>query len=260
MEFLPPAELPDDEYPFILNTGRQMYHWHTGTMTRRSFGLDARESDAHGRAQPGGRRRAGVQDGDPIAISSRRGRITIAARSRIAWRGTRCSCQCTIVRRRRTCSRIPRSTRTQAFRSSRCALCKLTPVVDHTRGSVPCTARTHGSGIADRSRTGHRCVQRARVRDRSRARVRGRERRASSRVASPSSTRPHPRFSKPRAHACCPSSADVSKEGEADRSRATAEESLGPIDILVANAGGPPSTLFESTSDEQYVAAFSSTC
>ena len=44
VEFLPPAELPDDEYPFILNTGRQMYHWHTGTMTRRSFALDARES------------------------------------------------------------------------------------------------------------------------------------------------------------------------------------------------------------------------
>src|SRR4029078_10845201 len=43
VEFLPPAELPYAEYPFMLNTGRQMYHWHTGTMTRRSFALDARE-------------------------------------------------------------------------------------------------------------------------------------------------------------------------------------------------------------------------
>ena len=43
VEFLPPAELPDADYPFLLNTGRQMYHWHTGTMTRRSFALDARE-------------------------------------------------------------------------------------------------------------------------------------------------------------------------------------------------------------------------
>ena len=52
-----------------------------------------------------------------------------------------------------------------------------------------------------------------------------------------------------------PIAADVSKEGEADRVARLAEESLGPIDILVANAGGPPSTLFDSTSDEQYVSA-----
>ncbi|MDF2774136.1 MAG: dehydrogenase, short-chain alcohol dehydrogenase like protein [Geminicoccaceae bacterium] len=49
--------------------------------------------------------------------------------------------------------------------------------------------------------------------------------------------------------------ADVSKQGEADRLARTAEETLGPIDILVANAGGPPSTVFDSTTDEQYVAA-----
>jgi 3-oxoacyl-[acyl-carrier protein] reductase len=48
---------------------------------------------------------------------------------------------------------------------------------------------------------------------------------------------------------------DVTKEGEAERLARTTEESLGPIDILVANAGGPPSTLFDSTTDEQYVAA-----
>jgi 3-oxoacyl-[acyl-carrier protein] reductase len=48
---------------------------------------------------------------------------------------------------------------------------------------------------------------------------------------------------------------DVAKRGEAARLAQVTEESLGPIDILVANAGGPPSTLFDSTSDEQYVAA-----
>jgi 3-oxoacyl-[acyl-carrier protein] reductase len=48
---------------------------------------------------------------------------------------------------------------------------------------------------------------------------------------------------------------DVSKPGEADRVARATEEALGPIDILVANAGGPPSTLFDGTTDEQYVAA-----
>ena len=52
-----------------------------------------------------------------------------------------------------------------------------------------------------------------------------------------------------------PIAGDVSKEGEAERVARIAEESLGPIDILVANAGGPPSTLFDSTTDEQFVAA-----
>ena len=80
VEFLPPAELPDDEDPFILNTGRQMYHWHTGTMTRRSFALDARESTPTVELNPADAVALGVQDGDTVAISSRRGRITIAAR------------------------------------------------------------------------------------------------------------------------------------------------------------------------------------
>jgi len=52
-----------------------------------------------------------------------------------------------------------------------------------------------------------------------------------------------------------PLAGDVSKEGEAERLARATEENLGPVDILVANAGGPPSTLFDSTSDEQYVAA-----
>ena len=52
-----------------------------------------------------------------------------------------------------------------------------------------------------------------------------------------------------------PLAGDVAKRGEAERLATMAEESLGPIDILVANAGGPPSTLFDSTSDDQYDAA-----
>jgi formate dehydrogenase major subunit len=80
VEFLPPAELPDDDYPFMLNTGRQMYHWHTGTMTRRSAALDARESAPTVELSPDDARELGVADGDEVLVTSRRGAIRIAAR------------------------------------------------------------------------------------------------------------------------------------------------------------------------------------
>jgi formate dehydrogenase major subunit len=78
--YLPPAELPDAEYPFFLNTGRQMYHWHTGTMTRRSTALDARESTATVELNPADAAELGVADGEEVAITSRRNTIRIAVR------------------------------------------------------------------------------------------------------------------------------------------------------------------------------------
>ena len=88
VEFLPPAELPDDEFPFFMNTGRQMYHWHTGTMTRRSFALDARESTPTVEISAADARELGIADGDELVISSRRGSIRISARisARVARR------------------------------------------------------------------------------------------------------------------------------------------------------------------------------
>lgn len=80
VEFLPPAELPDEEFPFLLNTGRQMYHWHTGTMTRRSFALDARESTPIVELNPADARELGVGDGEAVLVSSRRAQISIAVR------------------------------------------------------------------------------------------------------------------------------------------------------------------------------------
>jgi formate dehydrogenase major subunit len=80
VEFLPPAELPDEEYPFLLNTGRQMYHWHTGTMTRRSFALDARESGPIVELHPTDAAELGVVDGDEVRIASRRGELRISVR------------------------------------------------------------------------------------------------------------------------------------------------------------------------------------
>ena len=79
-EYLPPAELPDEAYPFFMNTGRQMYHWHTGTMTRRSTALDARESTATVELNPADARELGVRDGEEVTISSRRNSIRIAVR------------------------------------------------------------------------------------------------------------------------------------------------------------------------------------
>ena len=80
VQYLPPAELPDEEYPFFLNTGRQMYHWHTGTMTRRSQALDSRESTATVELNPVDAEALGVEDGEEVEITSRRNAIRIAVR------------------------------------------------------------------------------------------------------------------------------------------------------------------------------------
>ena len=80
VEFLPAAELPDAEYPFLLNTGRQMYHWHTGTMTRRSYALDARESTAIVELHPADALELGVAEGEEVRVRSRRGEVRISVR------------------------------------------------------------------------------------------------------------------------------------------------------------------------------------
>lgn len=80
VEFLPPAELPDADYPFVLNTGRQMVHWHTGTMTRRSRGLDSREPVPVVEIAPDDAVRLGVSDGETVRVRSRRGSVVIGVR------------------------------------------------------------------------------------------------------------------------------------------------------------------------------------
>ncbi|MGH7713301.1 MAG: molybdopterin dinucleotide binding domain-containing protein, partial [Gemmatimonadaceae bacterium] len=64
----------------LLNTGRQMYHWHTGTMTRRSFALDARESGPIVELNPADAAELGASDGDEVRIASRRGELRISVR------------------------------------------------------------------------------------------------------------------------------------------------------------------------------------
>ena len=76
-----PAEAPDDEYPMIMTTGRQLEHWHTGSMTRRATTLDALEPEANASLHPKTLRKMGVAPGEMIEIATRRGAITIMARA-----------------------------------------------------------------------------------------------------------------------------------------------------------------------------------
>ncbi|MXY50712.1 MAG: formate dehydrogenase subunit alpha [Gemmatimonadetes bacterium] len=81
VSFAPPDELPDDAYPFVLNTGRVLEHWHTGTMTRRARALDAISPEPFVEMTPGDLERLGVEEGDPVSVSSRRGAITLKAKA-----------------------------------------------------------------------------------------------------------------------------------------------------------------------------------
>jgi len=78
---LAPDEVPDADYPMVLTTGRQLEHWHTGSMTRRSKVLDAVEPEANCSLHPATLRRLGVDPGGNVRLSTRRGTITIMARA-----------------------------------------------------------------------------------------------------------------------------------------------------------------------------------
>ena len=78
-EWMPAKELPDEEFPFVLNTGRLLEHWHTGSMTRRSFALDAIQPEAKVFIGFADAERLGVADGDFVRVTSRRGSIELKA-------------------------------------------------------------------------------------------------------------------------------------------------------------------------------------
>jgi formate dehydrogenase major subunit len=79
-EWLPAKELPDEQFPFVLNTGRLLEHWHTGTMTRRSYALDAIAPQAEVYLHPADAAALGLADGDRVRVTSRRGSIVLATR------------------------------------------------------------------------------------------------------------------------------------------------------------------------------------
>jgi formate dehydrogenase major subunit len=79
--FAPAKELPDEEYPLVLNTGRLLEHWHTGTMTRRAAALDALEPGPFVEIHPDDLSRYGVAAGAAVTVRSRRGAIHLPARA-----------------------------------------------------------------------------------------------------------------------------------------------------------------------------------
>jgi formate dehydrogenase alpha subunit len=80
LQTAPAAELPDADYPFVLNTGRLLYHWHGGTMTRRVQGLLELAPRLEVALHPVDARRLGVDGGDAIRVTSRRGALEAYAR------------------------------------------------------------------------------------------------------------------------------------------------------------------------------------
>ncbi len=80
-DLIPADERPDAEYPMVLITGRQLEHWHTGSMTRRSGVLDALEPDPVALVHPADMQRLGIAPGQCLTIQSRRGQVTLYARA-----------------------------------------------------------------------------------------------------------------------------------------------------------------------------------
>ena len=77
---IPPDELPDEAFPMVLTTGRQLEHWHTGAMTRRASVLDELEPEAVATLSPGDMSRMNIEPGAMIRVSTRRGVLELRAR------------------------------------------------------------------------------------------------------------------------------------------------------------------------------------
>ncbi len=80
VQYAPAKELPDRRYPFVLNTGRNLYHWHTGAMTRRAQALEASEPGPYVEMSERDMKRLRLRDGGRVRVASRRGEILLPAR------------------------------------------------------------------------------------------------------------------------------------------------------------------------------------
>ncbi len=80
LSYKPPMELPDEEFPLILTTGRNLYHFHTGTMTRRVKGLNILKKEEEVEINPKDAEKLGVGDNELVKVVSRRGELVARAR------------------------------------------------------------------------------------------------------------------------------------------------------------------------------------
>ncbi len=80
VEYIEPPELPDDEYPYLLNTGRVPFHFHTGTITRRIERLDNEVPEGRVDIHPEDAKEIGVEEGEMVKVISRRGAISLKVR------------------------------------------------------------------------------------------------------------------------------------------------------------------------------------
>ena len=79
VDYIAPAELPDEDFPFILSTGRVLFHWHGGTLSRRSPGLDSLAPQAEVEINPQDAERIGIVNNQSVEIRSRRGQLVAKA-------------------------------------------------------------------------------------------------------------------------------------------------------------------------------------
>ncbi|MEM2094879.1 MAG: molybdopterin dinucleotide binding domain-containing protein, partial [Candidatus Bathyarchaeia archaeon] len=79
VEYKPPAETPNEEYPFILTTGRLLEQFHTGTMTRKSPGIESLAPECVVEINPEDAQNLGIRNGDKVTVTSRRGKLTASA-------------------------------------------------------------------------------------------------------------------------------------------------------------------------------------
>jgi formate dehydrogenase major subunit len=80
VDWTPPAEVPDDRYPLVLSTGRRLVHYHTRTQTGRCEGLNDLLGEETADISPADASRLGIQEGETIQVSSRRGQVRVKAR------------------------------------------------------------------------------------------------------------------------------------------------------------------------------------
>jgi predicted molibdopterin-dependent oxidoreductase YjgC len=80
IDFRPPAEVPDDEYPLVLSTGRTLYHYNIGNMTRESETITQKQDENFAEIHPTDAERLGISDGGLVRVTTRRGSIVVRAK------------------------------------------------------------------------------------------------------------------------------------------------------------------------------------